>query len=45
VIWGSDAVFLNQASQLGRVLFAQIPVEAKRKILGLNARKVLGLAG
>lgn len=43
VIWGSDAVFLNQSSQLGRVLFAQIPVEAKRKILGLNAQKALGL--
>lgn len=44
VVWGSDAVFLDQASQLGRVLFAQIPVEAKRKILGLNARRALGLA-
>ena len=43
VIWGSDVVFLDQASQFGRVLFAQIPVEAKRKILGLNARKALGL--
>jgi predicted TIM-barrel fold metal-dependent hydrolase len=43
VIWGSDAVFLDQGSQLGRVLFAQIPVAAKRKILGLNARKALGL--
>ncbi|MCW5550196.1 MAG: amidohydrolase family protein [Opitutaceae bacterium] len=45
VVWGSDAVFLDQASQLGRVLFAQIPVAAKRKILGLNARCALGLAG
>jgi predicted TIM-barrel fold metal-dependent hydrolase len=43
VVWGSDVVFLDQASQLGRVLFAQIPVGAKRKILGLNARKVLGI--
>lgn len=43
VLWGSDAVFLDQASQLGRVLFAQIPVSAKRKILGLNARRTLGL--
>jgi hypothetical protein len=43
VVWGSDAVFLDQASQFGRVLFAQIPVTAKRKILGLNARRVLGL--
>lgn len=43
VVWGSDAVFLDQASQLGRLLFAQVPVAAKRKILGLNACKVLGL--
>lgn len=43
VVWGSDAVFLDQASQLGRVLFAQIPLEAKRKIMGLNARRVLGV--
>lgn len=43
VIWGSDVVFLDQASQCGRVLFAQIPVAAKRKILGLNARRALGL--
>ena len=44
VVWGSDAVFLDQASQFGRVLFAQISVEAKRKILGLNARRALGFA-
>ncbi len=43
VVWGSDAVFLEQASQLGRVLFAQVPVAAKRKILGLNARRALGI--
>lgn len=43
VVWGSDAVFLNQASQLGRVLFAQVPEQAKRKILGLNAQRALGL--
>ena len=43
VIWGSDAVFLDQAPQMGRVLFAQIPEKAKRKILGLNAAKALGL--
>ena len=43
VVWGSDAVFLDQASQLGRVLFAQIPVATKRKILGLNARRALGV--
>ena len=45
VVWGSDAVFMNQASQLGRVVFAQISEQAKRKILGLNARRALGLEG
>lgn len=45
VVWGSDVVFLDQASQFGRVLFAQISPEAKRKILGLNARRALGLEG
>ena len=44
VIWGSDAVFLDQGSQLGRVLFAEIPLETKRKILGRNAHRALGLA-
>ena len=43
IIWGSDAVFLDQASQLGRVLFADISPEAKRKILGRNAQKALGM--
>lgn len=43
VVWGSDAALLDQASQFGRVALAQIPVEAKRKILGANARRVLGL--
>ena len=43
VLWGSDAVFLYQPSQLGRVHFAHYPVSAKRKILGLNARRALGL--
>jgi hypothetical protein len=31
------------ASQLDRVLLAPIPIVAKRKIPGLNARKALGL--
>ena len=43
IIWGSDAVFLDQASQLGRVLFADISPEAKREILGRNAQKALGM--
>ena len=43
VVWGSDAVFLDQGSQFGRVLVAQNSLEAKPKNLGLIARRVLGL--
>lgn len=42
-VWGSDAPFLDQASQFGRVAFAQIPLAAKRKILRDNALRVLGV--
>jgi len=41
VLWGSDANFQGFASQLGRVLFAAIPPEAKQAILGANAARVL----
>lgn len=41
VIWGSDAVFMSAAQQIGRVLFARISPEDKEKILGLNARRAL----
>ena len=41
VVWGSDAVFMDAAQQLGRVVFAQITLEDKIKILGLNAKRVL----
>jgi predicted TIM-barrel fold metal-dependent hydrolase len=43
VLWGSDAYFMDESQQLGRVLFAQIPEDAKRKILGENARRALGI--
>ncbi len=44
VLWGSDSVFMDATQQIGRVIFAQIPEEAKRKILGENAVRALGIA-
>ena len=43
LIWGSDAIFMDGAQQIGRVVFAQITPQQKAKILGLNARKALKL--
>ncbi len=43
VLWGSDAPFMGEEQQLGRVLFAQISEADKRMILGQNAARVLGL--
>jgi len=45
VVWGSDAVFMDAAQQLGRVVFAQVAPEVKAKILGLNAVRALRLEG
>lgn len=41
VVWGSDAIFLNMAQQIGRVLGAKISEQDKRKVLSENARKLL----
>lgn len=37
LLWGSDAIFMDAAQQLGRVVFAGIAPTQKAKILGLNA--------
>ena len=42
ILWGSDAGFLGQSAQLGRVLFADITAEQKRAILGKNAQRLFG---
>jgi len=41
VVWGSDTALFSQAQQLGKVLGARIPDEAKIKILSTNARRIL----
>jgi uncharacterized protein len=43
VVWGSDAIFMSSAQQIGRVLFARIDPEDKARILGGNARRALGM--
>jgi predicted TIM-barrel fold metal-dependent hydrolase len=41
VVFGSDAYFLSQTQQIGKVLGAKISEEDKHKILGLNALRIL----
>jgi len=41
IVWGSDDLPLNMSHQLGKVLGAQIPEEAKVQILSGNARRLL----
>ena len=44
IMWGSDDLPLNMSHQVGKVLGAQIPEEAKKKILSSNGRTLLGLS-
>jgi uncharacterized protein len=44
LVWGSDAPFFSMTPHLGKVAGAQIPDEAKRLILGGNARRLLSRA-
>jgi predicted TIM-barrel fold metal-dependent hydrolase len=41
IVWGSDDLPLNMSHQLGKVLGARIPEEAKLRILSGNARRLL----
>ena len=42
ILFGSDMPFVNANAQIGKILYAKIPDEDKRKILGLNMAKIIG---
>jgi predicted TIM-barrel fold metal-dependent hydrolase len=41
VLFGSDSPLMDPRPQMGKIITADIPDEAKRKILGENARRIL----
>lgn len=43
VLYGSDMPLMDPRSQIGKIITAQIPHAAKRKVLGENARRLLRL--
>jgi predicted TIM-barrel fold metal-dependent hydrolase len=43
VIWGSDTILFAASHQIGKVVFAEIPEEEKRLVLGGNAKRLFGL--
>jgi hypothetical protein len=43
IVWGSDTPCFSMSHQLGKILFARIPDEAKRKIIHDNAARLFGL--
>jgi len=42
VLFGTDMPFMSPDQQIGRILFAKISDEEKRKVLGLNAQRMFG---
>ena len=44
VLFGTDMPLMDPRAQLGKIITARISDEAKRKVLGQNARRLLGLA-
>ena len=44
IVWGSDTLLLSSGQQIGKVLFADLPDQAKLDIVGLNAARIFGLA-
>ena len=45
VLFGSDIPLMDPRSQIGKIITARISDQDKRRILGDNARRVLGLQG
>ena len=43
VVFGSDSPLLDSRTQIGRILTSTLPDDAKAKVLGLNAIRLLGL--
>ena len=43
ILYGSDIPIMDPRFQMGRIITANIPLESKKKILGLNAIKLLQL--
>ena len=43
VVYGSDMPFFSMNPTFGRVVFARISDDDKRRVLGLNAKEILGL--
>jgi len=41
IVWGSDALFINMAQQIGKVLGADVDENAKKMILSENAKRIL----
>ncbi len=44
VLWGSDMNFMSEEYQVGRVIFARLPVTAKQAVLGGNAARIFAAA-
>jgi predicted TIM-barrel fold metal-dependent hydrolase len=44
IVWGSDTILFAASHQVGKVVFADIPEEDKRAILGGNAKRLFGIA-
>jgi hypothetical protein len=44
VLFGTDIPFIDPRPQVGRVAFAKLTDEEKRKVFGLNAAKVFGIS-
>ena len=43
MLFGTDQPLLDPRNQIAKVLAADIPDDAKRRVLGLNAVELLGL--